>query len=309
MTKDTATFGRYILKEVVGEGAMARVYRAVRSGPMGFRKVVAIKVVHPAVAADDRIIRALINEARVGGFLRHRNLVEVYEFDQTDGRYYIAMELVDGHSLASVTERIPDQGFMPPRTVALIAKQICDGLAFAHDAVDDDWKPLKLVHRDLKPENITIMHSGVVKIIDWGIAKATINLFTTTGSGVTKGTPVYMSPEQIEGTRIDRRSDLFSVASIVVEMITGRPAFHGANLSEMVENVVEADATRALTGVEKRMPEMVPILERALQKNPEDRYPSAAIMSYEISSLYEPLPSEESLGRWVNAWVLAGAPI
>ena len=306
MPPRTKTFGRYLLKNVLGEGAMAVVYRAVRSGPMGFRKVVAIKVVHPSVARDERIIRALINEARVGGFLRHRNLVEVYEFDSVEGRYYIAMELVEGHSLSDVTTRIPEQGYMAPRSVALIAKQLCEGLAFAHDAVDDDWKPLSLVHRDLKPDNVTIMHNGVVKIIDWGIAKASINLFTTTHSDITKGTPVYMSPEQIMGDKIDRRSDLFSVGSIIVEMITGYPAFHGANLPEMVDNVIEADLDKGLAGVRQRMPEITPILERALQKQREDRYPSAAVMGYEIANLYDTLPSEESLGRWVNAWVLVG---
>ena len=185
MSDGTRRFGKYDLAEVLGEGGMARVYRAVRAGPMGFRKEVALKQILPHVAREEKLLRALINEARLGGHLRHRNVVEVYEFDHVEDTYYIAMEFVQGLTLDEVLHRTPPPGRLPPRIVLQIALQVCAGLEYAHGATDEDGRPMHLVHRDLKPANLMLERDGVVKIMDFGIARAETNLFKTSTAAVT----------------------------------------------------------------------------------------------------------------------------
>ncbi len=302
-------FGNYLLTEVLGEGAMARVYRALRSGPMGFRKPVAIKQIRPEVATSKKVVQALINEARLGGYLQHRNLVQIDEFDQVDGVYYIAMELVQGFSLAEILERSRDLELpLPPRIVADIGAQLCDGLAYAHSAVDENDQPMGLVHRDLKPSNVMVSHDGVVKIMDFGIAKAATNLFQTSVVGITKGTPVYMSPEQVRGEPLDRRSDLFAVGSILGELATGVVVFQDDKLHLTLQKVVNADIDELTAAIQPRIPGLVPILERALQADRSRRYADAADMFRDLAQLRASLPGDENLGPWLRVWFSPQGP-
>ena len=306
MAVESTNFGRYQLLEKLGEGASASVYRGVRSGPMGFRKEVAIKQLRPHVAEGRKAIRALVNEARLGGFLRHANVVEVYEFDKVDDIYFIAMELVQGYALDKVIKRIPEQGAIPPRIVLQIAMQICKGLAYAHTAADDKDQPMNLVHRDLKPANVMLKRQGIVKIMDFGIARADTNLFLTQMEGTTKGTPSYMSPEQTVGDKddpLDHRSDLFSLASLMAEMITGEVAFKGDKVYEILNKIAHAETTAVLHKAEQRLPELVPVLERAFQRRPEKRYGSADEMGRDIAQVYRELPGDEQLGPWLAEWM------
>ena len=302
MPAETRQFGKYQLVEILGEGGMARVYRAVRAGPMGFRKEVALKQILPQVAREEKLIRALINEARLGGYLRHRNVVEVYEFDQVDDTFYIAMEFVRGHTLEDVLQLTPRRGLLPPRIVAQIALQICAGLDYAHGAVDEDDKPMNLVHRDLKPTNVMLERDGVVKIMDFGIARAETNLFKTSTAAVTKGTPVYMSPEQVEGKSLDCRSDLFSLASVTAQMVTGEVAFQGTQLYHVLQKVAQAEVSDVMAAVTARSPRLAPVLERAFQRDPQDRYATAAEMGQALTEIYDTLPGDEHLGPWLGAW-------
>ena len=294
-----------MLVEKIGEGASARVYRAVRSGPMGFRKEVAIKQLRPHVAKGKKAVKALINEARLGGFLRHPNIVEIHEFDRVDDTFYISMEFVQGPSLEQILQRVPTQGPIPPRIVAAIAIQICKGLDHAHSASGDSGRPINLVHRDIKPANFMITPQGVVKIMDFGIARADTNLFLTQVPGLTKGTPAYMSPEQTVGDKddpLDHRSDLFSLASVIAEMVTGEVAFKADKLYEILHRIARADTADALALVEERAPELIPILRRAFEKDPEDRYDSAGEMCRELEEALDTLPGEEELAPWLQEW-------
>ena len=303
MDEGSRRFGKYDLAEVLGEGGMARVYRAVRAGPMGFRKEVALKQILPHVAKEEKLLRALINEARLGGHLRHRNVVEVYEFDQVGDTFYIAMEFIHGQTLERVLQRVPEPGRLPPRIVLQIALQVCAGLEYAHSATDEDGRPMRLVHRDLKPANLMIERDGVVKIMDFGIARAETNLFKTSTAAVTKGTPIYMSPEQVEGKPLDRRSDLFSLASVVAQMVTGETAFQGTQLYHVLQQVARADVGQVLAQVERHVPGIVPVLECAFEREPVDRYPTAAEMGRALTEVYDTLEGDESLGPWLAATV------
>ncbi len=299
-------FGRYELLEVLGEGGMARVFRAVRSGPMGFRKEVALKQILPHVAKQEAMLRALINEARLGGFLRHRNIVEVYEFDHVDDTYFMAMEFVQGYTLDEVLGRVRSRGFLPPDVVLQITAQICEGLHYAHEAHDDSGRPMQLVHRDLKPSNVILDQRGVVKLMDFGIARSDVNLFQTTAADVTKGTPVYMSPEQVKGEDLDRRSDLFSLASVIVEMITGEVAFSGTQLYQVLQKVANADTSSQIDAVARRFPPLVPVLERAFQLSADDRFDDAAQMGEALAATQaEPTTP---LGPWLEQWMAGPGP-
>ena len=311
MLQQPTEFGHYVLVEEVGVGGMARVYKAVRAGPMGFRKEVAIKQILPQAAKDKKQIKALINEARLGGFLHHRNIVEVFEFDQVDDLYYIAMEFVDGYTLEQILRRIPVQGKLPPRIALAIAIQLCQGLGYAHSAQDDSGRAMNLVHRDLKPGNVMVDHRGVVKIMDFGVARAETNLFTTQTVGMTKGTPAYMSPEQTTGEKldpIDRRSDLFSVGSLVAEVITGEVSFHATKLYEVLRKIADGETAPVLDRVREQLPAMEPVLRRALQLRPADRYTDAEEMGADIQAVYDQLPGDEELGPWLSGWMTGAGP-
>jgi len=311
LSTEFVKFGRYVLVEKIGEGASARVYKAVRSGPMGFRKEVAIKQLRPHVARGKKAVKALINEARLGGFLRHPNIVEVHEFDRVGDTFYISMEFIEGDTLEQILQRVPTQGPIPPRIVAQIAIQICRGLAHAHAAEGDSGQPMNLVHRDIKPANFMITPGGVVKIMDFGIARADTNLFLTQVPGLTKGTPAYMSPEQTVGDMddpLDSRSDLFSLASVIAEMCTGEVAFQADKLYEILHRIARADSADALAAVADRAQALEPVLRRAFERIPDDRYASAEEMCQDLERALEQMPGDEQLTPWLADWTRPPRP-
>ncbi len=288
---------------------MAKVYRAMLSGPMGFEKEVALKKIDSRLTQDDRFVKALINEARLGGQLRHKNIVEVYEFNQVDGDYYLAMEFVDGWTLdAFLRECRKAQRWVPPSVVMEIAVQVCWGLDFAHSLRAKDGQEMHLVHRDLKPANIILSRSGDAKIMDFGIAKADSNLYKTTAADVTKGTPIYMSPEQVRGESLDARSDLFSLGSILHEMATLRVVFSGDQLLTIMHKVLQADISEAVSRADERIPGLGNILQRSMARRPEDRYSGAVELARDLEKLRaavlrnDPGPSLYEFLRDFEAW-------
>ena len=303
MTKVETKLGKYTLLDVLGEGSSARVFRAIHSGPMGFRKQVAVKQILPHVVQNENAIRGLINEARLGGHLHHRNLVEIYEFDQAGDSFYLAMEFVPGHTLAQVARRARDRGPIPEGIVVEIGIQLCDGLAYAHAARDEGGQPLHLIHRDLKPGNVMITPYGAVKIMDFGVAKSDANLYHTQVANITRGTPAYMSPEQVRGERLDGRSDIFALGSVLAELVTGEVLFFDANLHAVLHKVHRADVAGALARAQERIPELVPVLDRALQRDRAARYATAEEMGHDLRRACAGLASGEDLGHWLVHWM------
>ncbi len=300
-------FGRYRLVSLLGEGGMAKVYRAVLSGPMGFEKEVALKRLDPRLTADDRLVRSLINEARLGGQLRHKNIVEIYEFNQVQGHYYLAMEYVDGWTLDMVLMKTRGAYEMLPGSVIIeLLQGILTGLAYAHSLKSRDGVPMNLVHRDMKPGNIIISRAGDVKLLDFGIAKADTNLYKTTAADVTKGTPIYMSPEQVTGQPLDGRSDLFSLGSIVHEMVTLDVPFHGDNLLAIMHAVLNAEVEEAVATVADRFPLLAPVMAKCMAKEPEDRYATASEISKELRTIRRQMAPGPTLEEWLEE---VGAPL
>ncbi len=294
-------WGRYQLVELIGEGAMAQVFRARQSGPMGFSKEVALKRLRTAAKPRDRKeIEALVNEARLGGQLRHPNIVEIYGCDVHEGTFFLAMEYVRGWLLDDVLWRLLEAGeHLPPAAIVDILRQVAHGLAYAHEATDEAGAPMRLVHRDLKPQNIFLDRSGVVKIADFGLAKSTTNLYQTTDADETKGSPLYMSPEQIGGSTLDSRSDLFALGTITIELVTGLRAFEGSSIPNTLMKVLNVECEEAMAALQAQMPALVPIVGRLLRPHPAERYQTAR----EVGADLDRLAADAATGTHTRALV------
>ena len=291
-------FGNYELRALLGTGGMARVYRAVRKGPMGFEKEVAVKVLDPKATATEGQITALTDEARLGGLLRHPNIVATDELGQVGPNYYIAMELVDGWPLEWLLKEHANRRVPVPRAIIIeVLGAVCDGLAYAHALQARGGQALGLVHRDIKPGNVMIGRDGAVKIMDFGIAKATTNKYATAEQS-TRGTPLFMSPEQVMGKAIDRRSDIFAMGSMLGEMVTLRPTFQGDEVIAILRAVLDVDIDEARARVEQIFPDVLPIFLRCMEKDPAERYPDAAALARDLRAVGERLPAGASVKSW-----------
>jgi len=303
-----ARFGRYTLVGLLGEGGMARVFRAELSGPGGFRKAAAVKVIRRSLAGrDESLRRALEKEARLGGLLKHPGVVETYDFGVEDGSPYIAMELVDGTNLDDL---VREAGRLPPEVTLAFGVRLCDALAYAH-GLAVDGRAVGLVHRDLKPANVLVGRDGSVKIADFGIAKASALLGSSTATGMIKGTPSYMSPEQLAGEPLDGRSDLFSLATILFELATGDRLQTADSLPALAMAVLQTEDRLADGSLLRPLDEAAPglglVLARCLRKDPNERYPGAADLGRDLRALAEVLPSVD-LAAWAGPYIPSPAP-
>jgi serine/threonine-protein kinase len=262
-----AQFGKYRIVRKIGEGAFGSVYEALLPGPMGFAKRVAIKRIRPTVVQDDpKFVQSMINEARIGGLLHHANIVDIFEFGQEGPHYYLAMEFVDGATLDGIMRLCSKRRVLLPRfAVVDLAMQVCRGLHYAHSFRDPGGQRLELIHRDMKPSNVMVDREGTAKICDFGIAKAASNLYKTTTEGFVKGTPRYMSPEQITGQgELTVRSDVFSLGVVLFEVITGRGLFSADSLISLMHKILEADLVQPLDEAEAAFPGSADLLRQAL---------------------------------------------
>src|SRR5688572_5331770 len=204
---------------------MATVHRAVERGIQGFERVVALKRLLPHLAEDEAFVRAFVREAKLASLLQHGNIVQLYELGRVGASYFISMEYIPGRDLRVILRQARRVCGPPPVEIALaIMTELLDALDYAHSQCGSDGKPLGLVHRDISPSNLIVSHTGHLKVIDFGIAKATLgHLMTHTGR--IKGKLSYMAPEALAGRTLDGRSDLFSASVIAHELLTATPLF------------------------------------------------------------------------------------
>jgi len=293
-------FGKYRIVRKLGEGAFGAVYEAYLPGPMGFTKRVAIKMLRSYIVAEDpTFVQSMVNEARIGGLLHHGNIVDVVEFDQVGEHYYLAMEYVDGLTLAEIVRICRHNDTLLPRFATLkLAGDICRGLHYAHTLSGPDGRPLNLIHRDLKPTNVIVNAEGVAKLLDFGIAKAASNLFNTTATSVTKGTPRYMSPEQMTSkAALTHRSDIFSLGVVLFEMIAGRVLFDAPSLPGLAMLIVQGPPDPDLDEAEAALPGCRPILARAMELKVEDRYPDVQTLAADLIELGQQYPANTDMGE------------
>jgi serine/threonine protein kinase len=279
--------GRYRLLRPLGEGAMARVYLAELDALGGFRRKVAIKVVRPDYARDEKFVKLLAREAMIGSRLQHPNIVQTLEFNQDAGRHFLALEFVEGETLADLlTKAYKEKGTGLPHVLVIESMiQVLKGLAYSHALTDQDGTPFGIIHRDLKPGNIMLSRHGQVKVMDFGIAKAKVAAANLTTVGQVRGTPIYMAPEQVTGKDLDGRTDQFAAATVLFELLTGEQVFISSNLVVIMQRVARADVGDALERADKEIPGLGPILGRMWSKRPADRYPDCDEAATELETL------------------------
>jgi len=269
-------FGKYTLLEKIGMGGMAEIFKAVARGAGDFQKVLVVKRILLRYSRDPAFVKMFKDEALITAPLQHANIVSIYEFDQVDGQYFLAMELVNGVDLQAFMARANKIGGSVPVSVALfVVGEVCKALWYAYNARDAYGKDLKIIHRDVSPSNILLSFDGEVKVTDFGVAKATTSKGETTQNGVLKGKLGYMSPETVLGRDVDHRSDLFSLGIILFELLTLKRMFLGKTDLQTLINIRDADVEKRLSRHPEIDPGVADIIRKALAKNPDDRYASA----------------------------------
>lgn len=294
-------FGPYRLERRLGRGAAAEVWLAVESGDLGFSKRQALKLLRPRPGELEAQKKALINEARVCGLLGHPGIVNVYRVGEQAGELFIAMEFVDGPDLNSFLEALrQDKIEIPPGAGIDLCIELCDALDHAHGTCEDDGTPLNIIHRDLKPSNVLVDRHGLVKISDWGLVKSTLNINSTT-RGIVKGTPGYIAPEVWGGTRNFQPSvDLFAVGAMLYEVVVGKRLFRGRNLARIAEQVARRQPSEEAGHASERCPELIPILEKVLQRVPDRRYQVAMDLADDLRDVRDSLAFRESFKDFVR---------
>jgi len=230
--------GRYVLLSPVAQGGMARVWAARQVGIRGFQKLVAIKTISPALAADAEFERMFLDEARIAAAIHHPNVAEILDLGEVGSVLFLAMEWVDGVSLLTLLKARPRVPLPDPIAARIIA-DACAGLHAAHELRGEHGEALGVVHRDVSPHNILVSQDGNVKVADFGVAKAMGLEHAPTVAGQLKGKVAYMSPEQAMGdVSVDRRSDIFSLGAVLYECVTGQRAWAGANDVARLQNLL-----------------------------------------------------------------------
>ncbi len=223
-TTEQRRFGKYTLVAKLAQGGMAEIFLARLGGAAGFEKLVCIKRILPEYARDPAFVAMFLDEAKIAARISHPNVCQVFELSVLDGSYYIAMEYLEGVPV-SVFRRSKLYPMPPdPRLVVGIVTQACEGLHHAHNLKSPDGEPLGVVHRDISPGNLFVTADGIVKVLDFGIAKIQNSSHKTT-TGAVKGTYAFMPPEQLRGEGVDRRSDVFALGAVTWELLARRPLF------------------------------------------------------------------------------------
>ena len=274
---------RYRVIEKLESGGMAEVFRAESTGLEGFHKQVAIKRVLPNLGRNSKFISMFLDEARLSAQLSHSNCVQVFDIGVRDDSYFIVMEFVDGANLKTIVTSMWNKGLsFPIPATTYIAHEICKGLSYAHELTDRNGVSLGLVHRDVSPPNVLVTKHGEVKIVDFGLAKASSQL-EPSEPGVIKGKFAYLSPEAAHGEEVDCRTDIFAVGIILWELLASRRLFTGDTDVQVFYKVQAAKVPRISEINRCVPPELERIVHRALAANRDERYASARELGQDLS--------------------------
>ena len=267
---------RYRITERVAAGGMAEVFRGVAESMRGFKKNIAIKRILPALTKNKKFVAMFLDEARLSLSLQHANIVQVFDIGHTEDTYFIVMEYVDGVDLKAILDWRRRIGKRIPIAHSLyVIMEICKGLSYAHELTNpENEAPLGIVHRDISPPNVLISKQGEIKVVDFGLAKATSQV-EMTDPGVVKGKMSYLSPEAARGEEVDSRADIFAVGILLYEMLTGKRLFYGETDYQTVELVRNAKIPPLRPQNPQVEPELEDIVRKALAKRKEDRFQSA----------------------------------
>ena len=303
--------GRYDLLLRIGSGGMAEVWAARLEGQGGFQRLVAIKTIRPEIEQESRAREMFLDEARIAASIHHPNVCGIFELGEEEAVLYLVMEWINGESLHALCRpdgrpSSPGGGSddlvtIEPRMAARILVDACAGLHACHELTDDDGKPLEVVHRDVSPHNILIGLDGVVKVTDFGVAKAK-NRSHKTKTGDIKGKPAYMPPEQLRAEPMDRRADVYALGCVLFEMTTGRRLFEGEDVQVAAQSLV-LEAPPPSTHVPDYPPELERIVVKAVARAKEDRFASAEELRHALEAFLAssgPPISQEEIANLVK---------
>jgi eukaryotic-like serine/threonine-protein kinase len=276
--------GRYRVLGELGVGGMGALYLARAEGPGGFERLLAIKMLLPHLCRNRSFVDMFLDEARITAMIHHPNVVQTFEVGEHEGQYFIAMDYVSGETLASMLTHTWKVGRpFPVDLGAYVIECAAEGLHAAHELRDRDGRAQGVVHRDVSPQNILVGYDGIVRVVDFGIAKAADRL-SHTGTGVRKGKAAYMSPEQIRTEAIDRRADVFSLGVLLWETTVGKRLFKAHNEVATIDRVMRK-AIPSPRRVHSDYPrELERIVERALERDRDHRYQSARELADDLRS-------------------------
>jgi serine/threonine-protein kinase len=278
-------FGKYRLVRHLASGAMGNVFEAVYCPEGGFERRVAIKRIHPHLAQQKKFVDGFRREAELCSRLAHPNVIQVMDFGKIGQTYFLAMEFVDGMTLAELAERAWSTGRMlEPGLVAYIGREILQGLAHAHEARAADGGPLRIVHRDLCPQNVLLSANGEVKVTDFGVARA-LKDASATNTRTVAGHIAYMAPEQARGESVDARADLFPLGVTLWELLVGRRLFRRVNEAATLTALMSGPVPRASTEGDGVDPSWDAFLARSISRAPDERFQSAAEMAAALATL------------------------
>jgi serine/threonine-protein kinase len=279
----------------LASGGMATVYLARQLGAAGFERLVVIKRVHPHLLGNREFHDMFRDEARVASLIRHPNVVPVINVAELDGEMFLVMEYVESVSLGTLVKSalamVPSE-LVPPRIIVRIICDVLSGLHAAHDAVDMMGSPLHVVHRDVSPQNIIVGTDGSSRIIDFGIAQAADRL-SDTKTGSLKGKLAYMAPEQAIGRPADKRIDIFSCGVTLHEALTGKRLFRGSNDIETLKRIVDHPVPDPSSIVPDLPWPLDSVVQRALSRNPDERFPTAAAFADALEAAVVPASPRE----------------
>ncbi|MCO4771133.1 MAG: serine/threonine protein kinase [Deltaproteobacteria bacterium] len=287
------TFHRYRLLRRIARGGMAEVFLAQLRGPSGFEKRVALKKILPVYAGMEEFGILFRDEARLSGLLEHSAIVQTYEFGQTDGELFMAMEYVDGPDLEDLLDRCRRRGILLPVEIVLhIVHELTRALEYAHSLADPKGRALAIIHRDVSPPNVLIGVHGEIKLTDFGVAK-TADRQSQTRPGVLRGKYAYMSPEQVQQGEMDHRSDIFSVGIVLYEALTGVNPFEGTTDFQTMESVERAEVEPAGFLRPDTPTELDRVLLACLESDPDLRYQSASDLRRDLGEVIRSLGAPE----------------
>jgi serine/threonine-protein kinase len=277
------TLGKYTLIRKLATGGMAEVFLARAEGPMGFQKKLVVKRILPHFGEDQNFINMFLSEARLAAELNHPNVVQIFDFGQADGTYFIAMEFIDGPNLRALNKAARET--VGPISLPLCARIIAlaaEGLGYAHDLKNAVGQPMNLVHRDISPDNVLVSRNGAVKVVDFGIAKASTQPHLTK-SGVIKGKLAYMPPEQLAREPLDRRADIFALGVVLFELACGAMPFDATSEVSIIQAIMGGEP---LTRASVKRPDLPPaldaIISKCLEKDVNKRYASCRELQQDL---------------------------
>ncbi|MBX3268920.1 MAG: serine/threonine protein kinase [Sandaracinaceae bacterium] len=275
------TFGRYEILGRIAFGGMAEIFLGRETTSLGAVRYLAIKRILPHVADDEQFVEMFLDEARLAIQLNHANICHIYEFGELDDAFFIAMEWVNGVPLGKLIRRARAAGGLPAEVAVRVIADIAGALAYAHNARDAVGRPLEIVHRDVSPHNIMVAYDGQVKLLDFGIAKATTHA-SKTQAGTVKGKFSYMAPEQCLNKPLDGRADVFALGICLWETLAGRALYTRDNEFETMKAIIEEDPPPLAWEREDAPDGLDAIIKKALAKARENRHGSAAELQTEL---------------------------